>query len=385
MKKLKAAVIGAGFIGAAHIEALRRLGFVEVVAIAQSTQAKALETAKSLNIPQAYGDYMDVLKDEEIDVIHNCTPNHVHYEINKKILEHGKHLLSEKPLTMTSAEAKELYELAKTKNVVAGINFNYRQFPMVQHLRGMVRDNELGDIRIVRGTYLQDWLLYETDYNWRMEPEYGGQTRAIGDIGSHLFDLAQYVTGSKITEVLADKAIVIPVRQKPKKKQNTFSSGETEQVETEPVKVETEDYCSVMVKFECGARGIFTVSQVSAGKKNALEVNLDGSFASARWNQEESFRLRMGYRDKPGETVLRDPDLLKKEALPFVHYPGGHEEGWAESLKNMMQNFYEAVSTGSPLSDSVTSFEEGYQIMLIIDAIVKSAEEGRWVKVEETK
>ncbi|GGG03012.1 Gfo/Idh/MocA family protein [Paenibacillus abyssi] len=381
MRKLKAAILGAGFIGQAHIEAIRRIGFVDVVAIAHSSQEKADESAKSLNIPKAYGNYMDLLQDEEIDVIHNCTPNHLHFEINKQIIKHNKHLLSEKPLTLTSDEARELYLLAKDKNLVTGINFNYRQFPMVQHLRGMVRANDLGDVRIVRGNYLQDWLLYDTDYNWRLEPEYGGPTRAIGDIGSHLFDLAQYVTGMKITEVLADTSVVVPKRYKPQKGKQTFQTGTKENAEL--VEINTEDYCSVLVKFDNGARGVFTVSQVSAGNKNALELNLDGALASGCWKQEESFRLLMGYRDKPSETVLRDPSLVKKEALPFLHYPGGHEEGWTESLKNMMQNFYNAVNGITSHSDSVASFKEGYQIMLIIDAIVKSAETGCWEKVAD--
>ncbi|MED4601407.1 Gfo/Idh/MocA family oxidoreductase [Paenibacillus validus] len=380
MRKIKAAILGAGFIGQAHIEAVRRLSFVEVVAIAQSGQDKAEQSAKLLNVPKAYGNYMDLLKDPEIDVIHNCTPNYLHYEINKQILLHGKHLLSEKPLTLTSEEAKELYHLAKEKNLVSGINFNYRQFPMVQHLRGMVRDNELGDIRIVRGNYLQDWLLYDTDYNWRLEPEYGGKTRAIGDIGSHLFDLTQYVTGMKITEVMADTAIMIPQRYKPLKEKQTFQNGGKENASL--VDVSTEDYCSVLVKFDNGARGVFTVSQVSAGSKNALVLNIDGSVASGTWKQEEPFRLTIRYRDKPSETVLRDPGLVKKEVLPFLHYPGGHEEGWTESLKNMMQNFYDAVEGKMTHSDSVASFAEGYQIMLIIDAIVKSAKTGTWEKVE---
>jgi len=188
MRRVKAAILGAGFIGQAHIEAVRRLGFVDVVAIAQSNQQSAEALARKLNVPKAYGDYMDLLKDPDIEVVHNCTPNYLHYEVNRQVLLHGKHLLSEKPLTMTSEQAEELCRLAAGSKLVTGVNFNYRQYPIVQHMRGMVFDDTLGDLRIVRGHYLQDWLLYDTDYNWRVEPEYGGKTRAIGDIGSHLFD-----------------------------------------------------------------------------------------------------------------------------------------------------------------------------------------------------
>jgi predicted dehydrogenase len=382
MKKIKTAILGTGFIGSAHIEAIRRLGYVEVVAIAENNVERAASFAKSLNIPKAYGDYMELLQDNEIDAIHNCTPNHLHYEINRQILMHGKHLLSEKPLTLTSDEARDLYHLAKDKDLVTGINFVYRQFPMVQHMRAMVEDNELGDLRLIRGEYMQDWLMNENDYNWRMEPEFGGQTRAIGDIGSHLFDLAQHVTGLKITEVMADKVIVIPKRYKPINGQLTFQSSDKSN--SQLVDIVTEDYCSVLVKFENGVRGVFTVSQVSAGNKNALSLSLDGSKASSHWEQQEPSKLSVGYRDKPREIIMRDSNLLKKAAQPFLHYPSGHEEGWTDGLKNSMKHFYEAVIGGkSTLSKSITTFSEGYQIMILIDAIVKSAESGSWQKVDQ--
>ncbi|MCU6791048.1 Gfo/Idh/MocA family oxidoreductase [Paenibacillus sp. WQ 127069] len=379
MRRIKAAIIGAGFIGKAHLEAVRRLGYVDIVAIGQNGQDKADAYAEALKIPKAYGNYMDLLNDPEIEVIHNCTPNHLHFEINKQVLLHGKHLLSEKPLTLTREEAKELHELASQTSLVTGINFNYRQFPMVQHLKSMVKDKDLGEINIIRGSYLQDWLLYDTDYNWRMEPEYGGQTRAISDIGSHLFDLIQYVTDLRIVEVFADLAVVIPKRYMNAAQGESFQPSSTH--DRQLVDIKTEDYCSVLVKFDNGARGVFTVSQVSAGKKNALEINLDGSQASGSWKQEEPFRLMMGYRDKPGETVLRDPSQLKKEALPFMHYPSGHEEGWTDSLKNMMHNYYQAIVNQVPISGSVATFKEGYEIMVINDAIVRSARSGTWETV----
>jgi predicted dehydrogenase len=381
MRRVKTAIIGAGFIGRVHIEAVRRLGFADVVAIGQSTQEKADQCADELDIPKAYGNFMDLLQDEEIEVIHNCTPNYLHHEINKQALLHGKHLLSEKPLTLLSEEAKELYELALEKNLITGINFNYRQFPMMQQLKSMVKEKELGDVRIVRGSYLQDWLLYETDYNWRMEEQYGGRTRAISDIGSHLFDLVQYITDFKITEIMADSAIILPQRYRPKTDSEITSSSNQDRLEL--VDVKTEDYCSILVKFDNGSRGVFTVSQVSAGNKNALEIHLDGSLSSGSWKQEEPSILHMGYRDKPGEKVARDPNLLNSAALPFLHYPGGHEEGWPDSLKNMMMQFYEAIRNNTPLSNSVATFKEGYQVMLINDAIVESVKSGGWVKVKQ--
>ncbi|NHN31427.1 Gfo/Idh/MocA family oxidoreductase [Paenibacillus agricola] len=413
MRKIKAAVLGAGLIGKAHIEAIRRLGYVEVVAIGQSTQATADQYARELHVPKAYGNYIDLLNDEEIEVIHNCTPNHMHFEMNKQALLHGKHLLSEKPMTLTSEEAKELYLLAEEKQLATAVNFVYRQFPMVQHLKSMVTDHDLGDIRIVQGHYLQDWLFYQTDYNWRMEPMYGGETRAISDIGSHLYDLVQYVTGLRITEVLADSAIVIPQRFKPTNSSHSSSDALNASLNAQPstplsafsnaptsaqstassttvlnqgealelIDIKNEDYCAVLVKFNNGARGVLTVSQVSAGKKNALGISLDGSIASGAWEQEEPCKLTLGYRDKPGETVMRDSNLVKKQAIPFVHYPSGHVEGWADSLKNMMHQFYGSISNQVGIPDSVASFKEGYQIMLINEAIVQSAKSGTWVSV----
>ncbi|MCY9698170.1 Gfo/Idh/MocA family protein [Paenibacillus alginolyticus] len=384
MKKLKAAIIGAGFIGEAHIEAIRRLGYVEVAAIAQTSFEKASKRAKELCIPRATGDYREILQDDEIDVIHNCTPNHLHYQINKEVLQHGKHLLSEKPLTLTSQEARELSHLANENNLTAGINFNYRQFPMVQHMRGMVQNNEFGAIRIVRGEYLQDWLMYDTDYNWRLEPVFAGRTRAIGDIGSHLLDLAQYVTGRRIVEVFADMATIIPTRMKADSAQALVTFHQNEYANMVSTDIHTEDYSSILVKFDDDSRGVFTVSQVSPGHKNRLELNLDGSLAAGSWRQEEPCQLWVGHRGRPDEVVRRDPELVKPAALPFVHYPGGHEEGWVDSVKNMMKHFYEAVQQGShTCSDSVASFEEGYRIMLIIDAIVQSVETGSWVKVQQ--
>jgi predicted dehydrogenase len=381
LKKIKAAIIGAGFIGKAHIEAIRRIGFVDIVAIAQSNQQQAEAYSSQLSIPRAYGDYMELLQDDEIDVIHNCTPNHLHFEINKQCLIHGKHLLSEKPLTMVTAEAKQLYELASNKQLVAGVNYNYRQFPMIQQLKSMIQDHDLGDVKIIRGSYLQDWLLYQTDYNWRMDPRLGGSSRALSDIGSHLFDLVQYVSGLKIEEVMGDISIIHPERLKSTAGAgHSFQNSSSEQLV--PVPITTEDYCSVFVKFNNGIKGVLTVSQVAAGKKNALEIHIDGTKASATWHQEEPFILLLGHRDKARETYLRDPGQMKQPALDYVHYPGGHEEGWTDSLKNMMYNFYKAVQKGTELTHSVASIKDGYQTQLIIDAILASVQTKTWEKVK---
>ncbi|MED1441381.1 Gfo/Idh/MocA family oxidoreductase [Aeribacillus composti] len=384
MEKIKVGIIGTGFIGPTHIEAIRRLGFVEVVGLAGSSQEKAEKKAAELGIPKAYGDYRDMLKDDEIQVVHNCTPNHLHFAINKEIILAGKHVLSEKPLAMNSEESAELLNLAKKHGVVHGVNFNYRQHASVQNLRAIVANGDLGKVNLVHGSYLQDWLLFETDFNWRLVSEIGGKSRAVADIGSHWCDTVQYVIGKKIVEVFADLATVIPVRKKVKSTYTTFSAQNSEEQEYEDIAINTEDYASVLVRFEDGVRGVFTVSQVSAGRKNRLSFEINGSKSSAFWNQEEPEKLWIGHRDRANEILLADPVLFSAEARTAIHHPGGHNEGWPDSLKNMMLNFYTFLKEGKKLKTdkpNFATFEDGHLSMRIVDAILKSNEQQKWIKV----
>jgi len=381
MKTLRAGIIGAGFIGVAHIEAIRRLGFVEVAALSDSNKDTAERKASDLGIPKGYGDYRDMLADPDIDVIHNCTPNHLHFQINKEIIQAGKHVLSEKPLALTSAESAELLELAAQHRIVHGVNFVYRQYPMVQQMRAMAQEGQLGNIQLVHGSYLQDWLLLETDYNWRMAPEIGGKSRAVADIGSHWCDAVQHITGQKIVKVFADLATVLPTRKKPASGSATFGAAQ-DAGQTEDVQIETEDYASVLFHMENGTRGVFTVSQVSAGRKNRLNIEINGSKQSAYWNQEEPSHLWIGRRDQTNELLHADPAILSSSVRPFNHYPGGHNEGWPDAEKNMMLQFYRFIREGKdPLADRsfFATFEDGHRSMQTIEAILKSHEEGRWV------
>ncbi|WP_175638375.1 Gfo/Idh/MocA family protein [Metabacillus schmidteae] len=388
MKKIKVGIIGTGFIGPTHIEAIRRLGFVEVVALAETSQEQAETKAAELGIPLAYGDYREMLKNDEIQVVHNCTPNHVHFTINKDIILAGKHVVSEKPLAMNSEESGELLALAQTKGVVHGVNFNYRQHASVQNLQAMITNGDLGKVNLVHGSYLQDWLLYETDFNWRLAPEVGGKSRAVADIGSHWCDTVQYVTGKKIVEVFADLATVIPVRKKATSGSNTFSAASHEEQDYEDVAINTEDYASVLVRFEDGSKGVFTVSQVSAGRKNRLSFEIDASKSSVFWNQEEPEKLWIGHRDKPNEILLADPSLFSAAAKSAIHHPGGHNEGWPDALKNMMQNFYTFIREGKSLKTdkpNFATFEDGHLSMCITDAILESHKQQKWVKVKQEK
>nr|BCB28826.1 glucose 3-dehydrogenase [Bacillus smithii] len=384
MEKIKVGIIGTGFIGPAHIEAVRRLGFVEVVGVAGSSREKAEKIAAELGIPKAYGDYREMIADPEIQVVHNCTPNYLHFTINKEIILAGKHVLSEKPLAMSSKETEELVALAKKHKVVHGVNFNYRQFPIINQLASMIRNEELGKVHLIHGSYLQDWLLFESDYNWRLDPELSGKSRAVADIGSHWCDTVQFVTGKKIVEVFADLATVIPVRKKPSSHVTTFGTQKGQEA-SEDVPIQTEDYASVLVRFEDGARGVFTVSQVSAGRKNRLSFEIDGSQKSAYWNQEEPEKLWIGHRDRPNEILFADPALFTPEARSYIHHPGGHNEGWPDSLKNMMLHFYTFIQEGKdPLRDKANfaTFEDGHVSMCITDAILESHEQQKWVKVK---
>ncbi|TVY08336.1 Gfo/Idh/MocA family protein [Paenibacillus cremeus] len=386
MDKIKAAIIGTGFIGPTHLEAIRRLGFVEVVALVESNQAKADKKAAELGIPKAYGDYREMLQDPEIQVVHNCTPNHLHFQINKDIILAGKHVLSEKPLAVSNEESAELLRLVQDRGVVHGVNFNYRQFPIIRQLKSMVQYDEMGKVNLLHGSYLQDWLLYETDYNWRLAPETGGKSRAVADIGSHWCDTVQYVTGKKITEVFADLSTVIPVRKKAMHQAPTDESHQSQtDTQYEEIPIQTEDYASVLLRFEDGSKGVFTVSQVSAGRKNRLSFELNGSRKSAFWNQEEPEKLWIGYQDKANEVLLADPSLFIPEARSSIHHPGGHNEGWPDGLKNMMLHFYSYIRAGKkPLQDEseFATFEDGHLSMCITEAILESNEKGVWVKVQ---
>jgi predicted dehydrogenase len=381
MSLIKVGIIGTGFSAKSHIEALRRLSGVEVVAISGSTLEKAKQAAKQFSIPNFYESVDELIDDPEVEVVHNCTPNYLHYTVNKKVLEKGKHLLSEKPLAMTSEESRELLELAKSKNVVAGVCFNYRHYPLVAQAKELIAKGEYGPVHFVHGTYLQDWLLYDTDYNWRLDTKRNGRSRAIADIGSHWCDTVQYVLNKKIVEVFADLKTVHPVRKKPIGEVETFQSKGEEAFEE--IQIDSEDCGSVIVHFEDGTHGAFVVSQVNAGRKNYLTFEIAAKRGTLHWNQEEPNKLWIGRRDEANMELTRDPSLLSSVAAALAHYPGGHQEGWPDGLKNLFIDFYTVVKTYPNASaSSFATIEDGHRIMQLIEAIVKSNEEKRWVEVE---
>ncbi|MFB3881346.1 MAG: Gfo/Idh/MocA family protein [Armatimonadota bacterium] len=380
MRTIRAAVIGAGFIGPAHIEALRRLGFVEVAALVDADLEKAKQKAEALSIPRVYQDYRQMLKDGEIEVVHNCSPNNVHFEINSAILNAGKHCVSEKPLAMTADEARRLVELAKRTKLVNAVDFNYRFYPLVQQAKAMCDAGEVGEVYAVHGSYLQDWLYLPTDYNWRLEPEVSGESRAVADIGSHWCDLVQFVTGRRITEVMADLVTVHKTRKRPKGAIETYAGKLLGPGDYEEVPINTEDYASVLFTLDNGAHGAFTVCQVAAGRKNRLYYEVDGSKCAISGDLEKPNELWVGYREKPNELVIKDPSLLRPEARPYAHYPGGHPEGYPDGPKNLFSNVYRKVM-GDPEALPFATFEDGHRAVAIVEAVLKSSRERKWVRV----
>jgi predicted dehydrogenase len=387
MKPIRMGLVGAGFVGPHHIDAVRRLGYVNVVAIAASSDASARSKADALGVRKAYGDFQALIDDDEVDVVHNATPNYLHYRVNAAAIARGKHIVSDKPLAMTSAEARALLDQARAAKVVHAVTFNYRGNPLVQQARHMIARGDIGRPHFAHGFYLQDWLLKDTDYSWRLEPDKGGPTLALGDIGSHWCDLAQHVTGLRIVEVLADMTTVIPQRKKPGRSREAFQSA-TKEDAFERVGSPLEDLASVIVKFEGGAKGAFSVGQVCAGHKNDLQLEVCGATGSLRWRQEQQNELWIGRRDGPNEVLPKDPSLLDEVARRYAHLPGGHQESWADAFCNVMRDIYEVIARGPSRSDTrppaFATFEDGYRANCIVDAILASAKGGGvWTPVRE--
>jgi predicted dehydrogenase len=373
--RLSAALVGTGFIAAVHVDALRRLG-VDVLGVVGSSPDRAAEAG----LGNVYGSLGELLEDDRIDVVHLTTPNHLHYSQVKQALAAGKHVVCEKPLALTAAESRELVGLADAAGVVHCTNFMARFYPLVQQARSLLREGSLGEIWNVHGSYLQDWLLRPTDWNWRLEPEAGGQLRAVGDIGSHWLDLVQFVTGSRIVEVFADLQTVIPIRRRPVGPVQTFAQTEAE---GEDVAISTEDLAHVLLRFEGGARGAVVISQVSAGRKNMLSFELDGADAALAWNSERAEELWLGRRDRPNELLLRDPSLMTPAARETTTLPGGHAEGFAETFRELYRRVYRAVESGGPPPEpDYPTFADGHWENVLGEAIGLSSRERLWIEVE---
>lgn len=382
---VKVGVIGTGFIGPAHIEAARRTFLAEVIGLADINEEVARCKAEQYAVSRCYGDYRELLRDDDVEVVHICTPNYLHYEMSREALLAGKHVICEKPLAMNRKEAEELVELAEKKNLLHVVHFNIRYYPLAREARQMVKGGQVGTVFAVHGSYLQDWLFYETDYNWRLEPELSGESRAIADIGSHWLDLMEYITGQKVTEVFADFATFHKVRKKPLKPVETYAGKILQPEDYQSIPINTEDYASVLLHFANGAHGVLTVNQVAAGRKNRLYYEIDGSQCALSWDSERPNELWIGRRDKANEILMKDPSLLGPKTREIVSFPGGHNEGFPDTSKHLFREVYRRILEGKLRSQEerdFPTFVDGLREVMLCEAILHSARTGKWVAVE---
>jgi predicted dehydrogenase len=373
-----AALVGTGFIGPVHVEALRRLGR-PVAGVLASSPEKGQRMAQSLGLGKGYTSYAELLADPEVGVVHVTSPNRFHFEQCRLALAAGKHVVCEKPLAMNVRESAELVALARHAELAAAVCYNIRFYPLCLEARGRIGAGELGEIYHVTGSYVQDWLLYETDFNWRVLAEEGGALRAIADIGTHWLDLVQFITGRAVVEVCADLKTVWPVRRRPIGSVETFSGKTGTRSAGAPVEITTEDHGSVLLRFDSGARGCFTVSQVTAGRKNCLRFEVAGSKGALACDSERPNELWLGHRDRPNEVLTRDPALLRPAVRPYANYPGGHNEGFPDTIKQLFRAVYDFIDGGG--APAFPTFADGHRELAICDAILRSQNERRWVGV----
>jgi len=382
-RRLRMGLVGPGFIAAHHIDAVRRLGDVDVVAIAASNAGSAARKAAALHVPHSYGRYQDLLADPSIDVVHNTTPNDLHYAVTMAALQAGKHVISDKPLALDCRQARELRDAALRAGVAHVVTFNYRGNPLVQQARLMIAAQELGSVSFVHGHYLQDWLSDPAVYSWRQDPQRGGVSSALADIGSHWCDLAEHVGGSRISAVLADLATVVSVRY--------ASAAPTQAFASDPgaprtrIEVTSEDLASVLLRFENGARGCFRVGQVLPGHKNDLQLEVNGRSGSLQWRQERQNELWHGRHDTADALIGADPALLRGDARRYARLPAGHQQGWSDAFRNIIADAYQWVRAGATEESKpvpLPSFSDGYRCQCVIDAILRShAAGGIWQAV----
>ena len=378
MKTIRTGLFGTGFMGRVHLEAVRRVEFVEAVAIAGRNEEAAKRLGSSFSVA-AMQDYREILRDPSIDAVHICTPNAQHYSMTKDALQAGKHVICEKPLTTTVAEAEELVSLAAQQGLRNCVCHNLRYYPMVQQMRALREAGDLGEILVVQGTYSQDWLLYNTDWNWRVDAKAGGASRCMADIGSHWFDMAEHITGLRVTSLCADLQTFHKIRKQPKHSVETFANkllGPEDYIETP---VETEDFGAVIFRMGSRTRGAMTASQVSAGRKNCFSMEIYGTKSSVAWNQERPDELWQGHRDVGNQIFVKDPSLLKPAARSYADLPGGHSEGYDDTFKQVFRRFYASVREPGTLE--YPQFVDGLRQMTILNAVLESNRQRSWMDV----
>lgn len=382
LRDIGVAMIGTGFMSVVHIEALKRIG-VSVRGILGSTAEKSHTSAERLGLSVAYADFDSVLADSAVHSVHLGVPNRLHLPMAKAAILAGKHVLCEKPLTMRSDESAELVALARQHpHLATGVNYNVRYYGLCHEARARVQSGELGRIFHITGSVSQDWLLYATDYNWRVLAEEGGELRALSDIGSHWLDLIHFITGLEPEALFADFTTVHPLRHRPKGEVETFTNKLQQEQETEAVPISTDDYGSVLLRLKGGARACMWVSQVSAGRKYCIRFEIAGQNKTLYWNSEECEKLWIGSRESANQLLIRDPSLLHPSAQAISDYPGGHNEGYPDSFKMCFRDFYQYIGSGDfSAPKTYPTFEDGHRDTVLCEAMVQSFNEGRWVGV----
>ena len=383
MKRWKTAVFGSGFMGRVHVEALRRLGSVDLYGIADPDIAAARRIAAQFPAERVEEDYRVILSAPELDAVHICAPNALHLPIATAAVEAGKHVVCEKPLAVSVQEARQLVSLAARAGVRNCLNHNLRYYPMVQHMRRLREAGELGEIVVVQGTYSQDWLLYDTDWNWRVDSAAAGPSRCMADIGTHFFDMAEHVTGLRVSSLCADLQTLHKTRNRPKAQVETFAGKLLQPEDYEQVLISTEDFGAVVFRMGERTRGAMTASQISAGRKNRLSIELYGSKASVAWDQERPDELWMGYRNAANRVLVKDPSLLQMLAQPYADLPGGHSEGYDDTFKQVFRRFYASIENPG-LRTEYPNFSDGLRQLNILDAVLRSNASRAWIDVPAT-
>ncbi|MCL5985496.1 MAG: Gfo/Idh/MocA family oxidoreductase [Actinobacteria bacterium] len=379
MKRVKAGIIGMGFVGPIHLEALRRLGFVDI-AIAESNYDRAKAAATKYGISEFYGNWNDLLNDSKIEVIHICAPNNLHYPIAKRAIELGKHVICDKPLTLNIKECEDLVNLAESKGIINVVTFNMLFYPLIIQAKTIVGKGEIGKINYLQGYYFQDWLLYDTDYNWRVEASAGGNSRIIGDLGVHCISMIQDIIQQKVSEVYADFNTFLPTRKKPIGEIKTYEKLKDD-TQYEDIKIDTEDQATLLMKFDGGAKGVFIGCQCCAGRKTKIGWEIYGSKKSLAWNGEEPNTLWIGNRFQDNQVLMKDFTLLDDPAASFCDFVGGLQEGYAETWKNLMKTVYSAILKGKHVENLYPTFKDGLYIQKIVDASVESSRSGKWISI----
>lgn len=376
--EIRAGVVGIGFIGVGHVEALRRLG-VQVEGVVGSSPTRAKEKAEATGLPRVYDSVEDLAAD--VDVVHIASPNYAHADQVRKVLDAGKHVVCEKPLALTSADTADLVKRASDAGAVNAVCFNIRHYPLNHQARAIIAAGGIGKPMFITGSYHQDWLLKETDWNWRLQPGEGGQLRAVADIGSHWLDLTRFISGLDVSEVMADLHTFIPVRRHPAGPVESFATTDTSG-ELISEEMTTDDAASILLRYDGDARGAVTISQVSAGEKNSVRYEIAGSEASLSWYSQHPDQLMIGHRGRPNEVLYRDPVDSSEEARRNMAYPAGHVEGFPDTFRALFTQVYTAIENGTFEDGVFPTFADGHDVMLVTEAVARSHDTERWTKVE---